>query len=122
MESDNYSERYLGKGGKEKQSERAIRVALAAASWYRRRAETIFLTAMPQEKFAKARTPSPAREKRALPEYLLQCTIDSGENSLLPEDFEQMIKARAGDAAGDGEPCRVDERCRLHPKSHCGRL
>ena len=42
--------------------------------------------------------------------------IDSREHLFFPENFEQMIQARPGVAAGDGETGRMNERADLHAK------
>ena len=48
--------------------------------------------------------------------------IDSREHLFFPENFEQVIKARAGVAAGNRETGRMDNRADLYPKLFRGRF
>src|SRR5947209_971822 len=48
--------------------------------------------------------------------------IDSREHFFFPEDFEQVIKARAGVASGNRETGRMDNRANLYPKLFRGRF
>ena len=48
--------------------------------------------------------------------------IDSREHLFFPENFEQVIKARAGVASGNRETGRMDNRANLHPKLFRGRF
>ena len=48
--------------------------------------------------------------------------IDSCEHPFFPENFEQVIKARAGVASGNRETGRMDNRANLYPKLFRGRF
>ena len=78
---------------------------------------------------------APVRTRRILvPDYLGrirdrpsnrkrgQRVIDSREHLFFPENFEQVIKARAGVAPGNGETGRMDNRADLYSKLFRGRF
>jgi hypothetical protein len=48
--------------------------------------------------------------------------IDSREHLFFPENFEQVIKARAGVASRNRETGRMDNRANLYPKLFRGRF
>ena len=52
----------------------------------------------------------------ALPGNLLLRAIDARQHLLFAKNFEQVIEARAGIAAGDGETCRMNQRADFHAK------
>src|SRR6266404_9434454 len=51
-----------------------------------------------------------------------QRAIDPRERFFFPENFEQVIKARAGVASGNRETGRMDNRAQLHAKLFRGRF
>ena len=54
--------------------------------------------------------PASASRMLALPSEHRERAINSAEHFVFSEDFEQMIEARAGVAAGYSEPRRMDNR------------
>ena len=48
--------------------------------------------------------------------------IDAREHLFFPENFEQMIQTRAGIAAGDRKPRRMNKRADFHAEIRRGRL
>ena len=56
---------------------------------------------------------------RRYPEIMLQRAIDAREHLLFAENFEQVIQARAGVAAGDGETRWMNQRANFYAEI-CG--